>query len=75
MSRITKRDLQDLREVRQHLVMDRCSFSAPVEYRHEGNWPERDRAFTEAVARATQLWRDSWIFPTLDRLIRKGEDQ
>jgi len=70
---MTKKQLRDLKDLRRHLALDSCQFSAPNVWPHPGNWPERNKDFTVAVREATRLWRETWILPVLDELISSQE--
>jgi hypothetical protein len=73
MPYISKSELAELKEVRRHLEMNSCSFSAPEKWPCVGNWPERNKDFTNSVREQTELWRKSWILPVLDRIL--GQDE
>lgn len=67
---MNKTELAKLKEVRQLLEMETCSFHAPDE---RGFNPAQNDAFTAQVREQTRIWRESWILPVLDELIAKYE--
>lgn len=72
MANLSKRDVKRLKEVRNQLEMNTCRFNPP-------GIDDRDltdkecHTYTMGVKDATRLWRETWIFPTIDELIAKGE--
>ena len=63
---MTKRELSALKEVRDMLTMSKERFS-------EGDRTVvgKHGAPDTTVVEATRIWRETWILPPLDRIIRK----
>lgn len=74
MANLSKTDVKKLKVLRERLELnpDNCSFHPPGIDDRDLSYQEQ-KAYTEGIRVATRLWRETWIFPTIDELIAKGE--
>ena len=74
MANLSKTDVKKLKALRKRLELspDDCTFSPPGIEERDLSYKEM-QAYTADVREATRLWRETWIFPTIDELIAKGE--
>jgi hypothetical protein len=74
MANLSKTDVKKLKELRKRLEMgpDDCNFHPPGIDDRDLSYQEQ-KAYTAGVRDSTRLWRETWIFPTIDELIAKGE--
>lgn len=75
---LSKKDLNDLRGLRELLQMGErngfsiVAFDTPNGWQDDpiGNLPTSEKDVTPFIRERTRLWRETWILPVLDRLIR-----
>ncbi len=68
---LTRRDTDALRDVREKLTFKSASFSRLFS---EGDpLPKTEAEVDEFIRRRTKLFIESWIMPTLDELISRGD--
>jgi len=73
MANLSKTDVKKLKILRKRLEMspDDCNFSPPGIEERDLSYKEQ-KSYTADVQESTRLWRETWIFPTIDELIAKG---
>lgn len=83
MPYITAEQFRKLREVRDKLKMETCSFSLPNDIEKQRRYLNEDgevlsghvaisKAFTRDVVEGTRIWRRGWILNYLDEIL--GEE-
>lgn len=74
MANLSKRDVKKLKVLRKRLELnpDDCGFHPPRIEERDLSYKEQ-KAYTADIQEATRLWRETWILPTIDELIAKGE--
>lgn len=62
MTYISKSDIEKLKKIRETMTMENASFSMDI---------TEDRNIKEK----TRIWRETWILPPLDTIIKKLEER
>lgn len=69
---MTKRELAELQDLRDLLTMERFGASGRVVH-SDGFGRTSECSATTFIREETRAWRESWVFPVLDRIIAKYE--